>query len=180
MSALSALTPGTWAVDTGHSEVGFTTRHMMVTKVRGRFTQFAGSITVAADPLASRVEATVDAGSVTTDDEGRDGHLRTGDFFDVASHPTWTLVSTGITSVGSGYTLHTDLTLRGVTRPVDFALDFHGVVVDAFGNTRAGFSAEAVINRKDFGVEWNAVLDAGGVAVSEKVTIGLEISAIRS
>lgn len=179
-SALSALTAGTWVVDPGHSEVGFTARHMMVTKVRGRFTQFAGTITVGTDPLASRVEATVEAGSVTTDDEGRDGHLRTGDFFDVATHPTWTLVSTGITPVGSGYTLHADLTLRGVTRPVDFALDFHGVVVDAFGNTRAGFSAETVVNRKDFGIEWNAVLDAGGVAVSEKITIGLEISAIRS
>ena len=180
MSDLSALTPGTWVVDPGHSEVAFTARHMMITKVRGRFTQFSGSITVAADPLLSRVEASVDAASVTTDDEGRDGHLRTGDFFDVATHPTWSLVSTGIESSGSGYTLHTDLTLRGVTKPVDFALDFHGVVVDAFGNTRAGFSAETVINRKDFGVEWNAVLEAGGVAVGEKVTIGLEISAVRS
>ena len=180
MSDLSALAPGTWVVDPGHSEVAFTARHMMITKVRGRFTQFSGSITVAADPLLSRVEASVDAASVTTDDDGRDGHLRTGDFFDVATHPTWSLVSTGIESSGSGYTLHTDLTLRGVTKPVDFALDFHGVVVDAFGNTRAGFSAETVINRKDFGVEWNAVLEAGGVAVGEKVTIGLEISAVRS
>ena len=180
MSNLDALTPGTWTVDASHSNIGFSVRHLMVAKVRGRFADFAGTITVAEDRLASKVEATVQAGSVDTRDEGRDGHLRSGDFFDVENHPTWTLVSTGIAAKGSDYVLHTQLTIKGVTKSVDFALEFDGVAVDPWGNTKAGFTAEAEINRKDFGLEWNAAREAGGVVVGEAVKITLEIEALKA
>ena len=180
MSNLDALTPGTWTVDASHSNIGFSVRHLMVAKVRGRFAEFAGTITVAEDRLASKVEATVQAASVDTRDEGRDGHLRSGDFFDVENHPTWTLVSTGIAAKGSDYVLHTQLTIKGVTKSVDFALEFDGVAVDPWGNTKAGFTAEAEINRKDFGLEWNAALEAGGVVVGEAVKITLEIEALKA
>ena len=180
MSDLKALTPGTWTIDGSHSNVGFSVRHLMVAKVRGNFTDFTGSITVADDPLKSTVEARVDAKSVTTGDEGRDNHLRGDDFFDVDNHKQWTLVSTGIDTTGSNYLLHTSLTIKGVTKPVDFALEFEGVVNDPWGNTKAGFTAEAEINRKDFGLEWNVALEAGGVVVGEKVKILLEIEALKA
>ena len=180
MSDLKALTPGTWTVDASHSNVGFTARHLMVAKVRGKFTDFTGTIEVAADPLKSTLNATVEAKSIDTGDEGRDAHLRGDDFFDVDNHKQWTLVSTGIETAGSNYILHTHLTIKDVTKPVDFALEFDGVVQDPWGNTKAGFAAEAEINRKDFGLEWNVALEAGGVVVGEKVKIVLEIEALKS
>ncbi len=180
MSDLKALTPGTWTVDASHSNIGFTARHLMVAKVRGRFTDFTGTIEVGADPLKSKVEATVEAKSVDTGDEGRDAHLRNEDFFDTDNNKQWTLVSTGIEVAGSDYILHTNLTIKNVTKPVDFALEFDGVVQDPWGNTKAGFTAEAEINRKDFGLEWNVALEAGGVVVGEKVKIVLEIEAVKS
>jgi len=179
MSNLSALTPGIWTVDAGHSNVTFNVRHLMVAKVRGRFNEFSGSITVAEDPLQSTVAAVVKTASVNTDDAGRDGHLRGGDFFDTDAHPEMTLVSTALTSKGDDYVLHTQLTIKGVTRPVDFALEFDGVATDPWGNTKAGFTAEAEINRKDWGLEWNVALEAGGVLVGEKVKITLEIEALK-
>ena len=181
-TALEALTPGIWSVDAGHSTVSFVARHLVVAKVRGRFTDFAGTITVADDRLQSSLEATVRAASVSSDDDGRDGHLRGADFFDVENHPTWTLVSTGISATGKGsdYVLHTDLTIKGVTKPVDFQLEFEGVATDPWGNTKAGFTAEAEINRKDWGLEWNVALEAGGVLVGEKVKIVLEIEALKA
>lgn len=178
-SALDALTPGTWTVDPSHSNIMFIARHLVVAKVRGRFTDFAGTVTVADDRLASQVEATVQAASVSTDDDARDAHLRSGDFFDVENHPTWTLVSTGIESAGSDYVLNADLTIKGVTKSVAFDLEFEGVATDPWGNTKAGFSASAEINRKDWGLEWNVALEAGGVLVGEKVKIVLEIEAVR-
>ncbi len=180
MSDLKALTPGIWTVDASHSHVGFTARHLMVAKVRGNFTDFTGSIDVADDPLKSKLNATVDATSVNTGDEGRDTHLRSGDFFDIDNHKQWSLVSTGIEPAGNDFILHTDLTVKGVTKPVDFALEFDGVVNDPWGNTKAGFTAEAEINRKDFGLEWNVVLEAGGVVVGDKVKIVLEIEALKT
>lgn len=181
MSNLDALTPGTWTVDASHSNIGFSVRHLMVAKVRGRFADFAGTITVADDRLASKVEATVQAASVDTRDDGRDGHLRSADFFDVEQFPTWTLVSTGIEAEDDDdFVLHTQLTIKGVTKAVDFELEFDGVAVDPWGNTKAGFTAEAEINRKDFGLEWNAVLEAGGVVVGEAVKITLEIEALKA
>jgi len=180
VSDLKALTPGTWTVDSSHSNVGFSARHLMVAKVRGSFTEFTGQIEVPADPLSSTLVATVEAKSVSSGDEARDAHLRGDDFFDVDNYKQWTLVSTGIESSGSDFILHTNLTIKDVTRPIDFALEFEGVVKDPWGNTKAGFTAEAEINRKDFGLEWNVALEAGGVLVGEKVKIVLEIEALKA
>ena len=180
MSSLSDLTPGVWNVDAVHSSVGFVARHLMVSKVRGRFAGFTGTVTVAEDPLASKVEANVDITSIDTGDESRDGHLKSGDFFDAEKFPTMTLVSTGIDKDGSDYVLHTDLTIRGITKPVDFELEFDGVSGDPWGGTRAGFSAEAEVNRKDFGLEWNVVLETGGVMLGEKVKIQLDVQAVKA
>lgn len=180
MSDLSQLTPGTWNVDPSHSTVGFTARHLMITKVHGTFKTFSGSITVGSDPLKSTVEATVDMASVHTGDDNRDGHLRTGDFFEVETYPTMSLRSTGISGAGGDYTMTADLTIKGVTKPVTFDLEFEGVSKDPWGNTKAGFSASTEINRKDWGIEWNAVLDTGGVALGEKVKINLDIQAVKA
>lgn len=177
-TTIADLTAGTWAIDPGHSHVGFSVRHLAVSKVRGNFTSFAGTVTIATDPLASSVEATIDVGSIDTRDEGRDNHLRASDFFAVEEFPTLTFRSTGVRAVGDDYVVTGDLTLRGVTRSVELALEFHGVGADPWGGTRAGFTAETKINRKDFGVNWNAPIDGGGVVVGEKVTITLEIEAI--
>jgi polyisoprenoid-binding protein YceI len=178
-SGLSALTPGTWTVDAGHSTIGFSARHLMVAKVRGQFSEFSGAITVGDNPLESKVEATVQIASITTNDEGRDGHLQSADFFEVEKYPTMTLVSTGIEARGSDYVLHADLTIKGVTKSVDFDLEFEGVVQDPWGNTKAGFTAETEISRKEFGLEWNAALETGGVVVGDKVKIVLEIEALK-
>ncbi len=180
MSSLADLTPGVWNVDPVHSSVGFVARHLMVSKVRGRFATFTGTLTIADDPLASKVEASVDIASITTGDETRDGHLKSGDFFEAETFPTMTLVSTGIDKDGSDYVLHTDLTIKGITKPVDFELEFDGVSGDPWGGTRAGFSAEAEVNRKDFGLEWNVVLETGGVMLGEKVKIQLDVQAVKA
>jgi polyisoprenoid-binding protein YceI len=176
---LAALTPGTWTVDASHSNIGFVARHLMVAKVRGQFTDYTGTVTVAENPLESKVEATVQIASITTNDEGRDGHLQSADFFEVEKYPTMTLVSTGIEARGSDYVLHADLTIKGVTKSVDFDLEFEGVVQDPWGNTKAGFTAETEISRKEFGLEWNAALETGGVVVGDKVKIVLEIEALK-
>lgn len=173
----TAVPAGTWVIDSSHSEVGFTVRHLMVSKVRGLFEKFSGTITVADDFTASKVEATIDAASVSTRDEARDNHIRTNDFFGVEEHPTWTFVSTGINSKGSDYALAGDLTIKGVTKPVILDLEVLGVNKDPWGNTKVGFTASTKINRKDFGIEWNAPLETGGILVSDDVTITLEIQA---
>jgi polyisoprenoid-binding protein YceI len=180
MSSLSKLSAGTWTIDAAHSRVGFVARHLMITKVRGNFNDFAGAITIADNLADSKVEATVQMVSINTGDEGRDGHLKTGDFFDVESFPTMTFVSKGLSVDGDEGKLSGDLTLHGVTKPVTFDVEFEGVSADPWGNTKAGFSATTEINRKDFGVEWNAVLETGGVAVGEKVKIELDIQAVKS
>lgn len=180
MSTLNALTPGTWTIDPSHSTIGFVARHLMVAKVRGRFSDFDGTITVAADPLQSTVEAVVQIASVETNDPGRNGHLLSPDFFDAEQFPTMSLSTTGIEADGDDYVLHTLLTIKGVARPVDFELEFEGVVTDPWGNTKAGFSAEAEVNRKDWGLEWNVALETGGVLVGEKVKIQLEIEALKA
>jgi polyisoprenoid-binding protein YceI len=180
MSTLTQLTPGTWNVDVSHSTVGFVARHLMVTKVRGRFESFSGTLTVAEDPLQSKLEASVDMKSVATGDSGRDGHLVSGDFFDVDQFPTMEFVSTGITRDGGSYSLQGDLTIKGVTRPVTFALEFEGVATDPWGNDKAAFSASTEINRRDFGLDWNVALDQGGMLVSEKIKVELDIQAVKA
>ena len=178
--ALADLTPGVWTVDPSHSTVGFTARHLMITKVRGHFTDFDGVVTIDENPLASTVVANVRLDSVDTGSAERDAHLRTADFFDVEQHPEMTLRSTGITERGSDHVLAADLTIAGVTRPVEFALEFDGVTQDPFGNTKAGFEASTEINRSDWGLSFNMALETGGVLVSEKIRIDLDIQLVRS
>jgi len=180
MSALADLTPGVWNVDPAHSSIGFIARHLMVTKVRGRFASFNGTLTIADDPLQSSVQASADVASVTTGEDNRDGHLKSPDFFDVENFPTMTLVSTGIEQDGSDYVLHTDLTIKGVTKPVDFELEFEGVSPDPWGGTRAGFSAEADVSRKEWGLEWNMALETGGLVIGDKVKLQLDIQAVKA
>ncbi len=169
-----------WNVDPSHSIVGFTARHLMITKVRGRFTTFTGTVTVAEDPLDSKVDASVDLGSVTTGDDQRDGHLRSADFFDVDKHPTMTFTSTGIKQDGGDYVLTGDLTVAGTTRSVDFELSFDGVQKDPWGGTRAGFTAETEISRKDWELTWNVALETGGVLVGDKVKIELDVELVKA
>ena len=181
MTDLTALTPGTWNVDPSHSTVGFVARHLMITKVRGRFTDFSGVLEIAPNRLESTVQATVDLASITTGDDGRDAHLRSADFFDTdgGGSPTMTFASTGLKEEDGEYVLFGDLTVRDVTRQVEFALEFEGVNTDPWGSTKAAFSAETEINRKDFGIEWNVALETGGVLVSEKVKVQLDIQAVK-
>ena len=172
------LPVGTWTIDRSHSEVGFTVRHLMVSKVRGRFTRFDGTIEVGEDHLASSVTASIDVSSIDTNDEGRDAHLRSADFFEVETYPTMTFTSTAVRPKGSGYVVEGDLTLHGVTKAVALDLEFEGVATDPWGGTRAGFSATGEINRRDFGVDISMPLDGGGVVVGDKVKINLEIEAV--
>lgn len=180
MADLNSLTPGTWNVDPSHSGLNFTVKHLMVSKVRGRFASFSGTLNIAADPLQSSVTAQADVASVTTGDAGRDEHLRSGDFFEAEKFPTISFASTKIEADGDDFVLYADLTIKGVTKNVKFELEFDGVGKDPWGNTKAGFSAEAEINRKDFGLEWNAALETGGVLVGEKVKIQLDIQASKA
>jgi polyisoprenoid-binding protein YceI len=184
MSSTTSQTPvadlvaGTWAIDLAHSDVSFSVRHMMVSKVRGHFTRFEGDILVGEDQLASSVAAKIDVSSIDTRDEGRDNHLRSADFFDLEKYPTITYQSTGVRQDGDGFVVHGDLTLHGVTRPVDLQLEVNGVSPDPYGGTRAGFSATTEISRKDFGIDLQMPLDGGGVVVGDKIQISLEVEAV--
>ena len=169
---------GTWDIDPVHSDVSFTVRHMMVSKVRGRLAAFSGEIVTTPEFGNSTVTATVDATSIDTGNAQRDGHVRSADFFAVETYPTWTFRSTGIRADGDAHVLDGEVTIKGVTRPVSFALEVNGFGPDAYGGTRAGFSASATINRNDFGVDIAMPLDGGGVVVGDKVTINLEIEAV--
>jgi polyisoprenoid-binding protein YceI len=172
------LEAGVWTVDPVHSEIGFSVRHLMVSKVRGRFTKFEGTLTVADNPLDSRAEAVIEASSVVTGDETRDNHLRSNDFFEVDKHQQIKFVSTAVRPAGDDYEVDGDLTIKGVTRPVTLAVEFNGVSPDPWGGQRAGFSASTEINRNDFGVTFNMPLEGGGVVVGEKIKINLEIEAV--
>jgi polyisoprenoid-binding protein YceI len=169
---------GTWTIDPVHSEVSFVVRHMMVSKVRGRFDTYSATVVTGADPLQSTVTATVELTSVNTGSADRDNHIRSDDFFGIAEHPSMTFQSTGVRRDGDDFFLDGDLSLRGVTKPVTFNLEINGFGPDAYGGTRAGFSATGEINRSDFGVSYNGPIPGGGVAISEKVTLHLEIEAV--
>jgi len=169
---------GTYALDVSHTNLGFTVRHMAVSKVRGSFPKFEGTLEIAEKPEDSKVSVTIDAVSVDTRDENRDNHLRTNDFFDVENHPTWTFVSTAITPVNATeWKVEGDLTIRGTTKPVTLDATLEGVVKDPYGNHRVGFSAKTTINREDFGVAFGAVMEAGGLVVAKKVDIEIEAEA---
>jgi polyisoprenoid-binding protein YceI len=171
---------GTWAIDPVHSEVSFVVRHMMVSKVRGRFDKFEGTLVTAADPLASSVTAKVDLSSINTGQEQRDAHIRSADFFEVEKYPEMTFVSTGIKQSEEGFFLEGDLTIKDVTKAVAFELEVTGFGPDAYGGTRCGFSATTQINRHDYHVDFNGPIPGvpGGVAVSENVTITLEVEGV--
>ena len=178
--SLEQLTPGVWNLDPTHTTIGFTVRHMMLSKVRGTFSEFTAEVNVDADPLQSSLVAEVQMASIDTGNAERDGHLRTNDFFDVAQYPTMTLVSTSFRPRGDAFVMTADLTIKGVTHPVEFDLEFDGTGQDPWGGTRAGFTASATINRKEWGIEWNAPLETGGVLVGEKVQIELDVQLVRS
>ena len=169
---------GTWEIDPVHSEVGFTARHMMVSKVRGRFTQFSGELVTAPDLLQSSVTATIELTSIQTGNEQRDQHIRSADFFEVDKYKTMTYRSTGLRPEGDHYVLDGELTLRDVTKQVPLKLELNGFGPDPYGGTRAGFTATGELNRSDFGVNFNATLETGGVVVSDKIGLQLEIEAV--
>jgi polyisoprenoid-binding protein YceI len=172
---------GDYTLDVAHSRVGFSARHAMVTKVRGQFNEFEGKVHLNfEEPEKSSAEITIQANSVDTRNEQRDGHLRTNDFFDVPNHPTITYHSTDVEKVDDEhYRVTGDLTIKGNTKPVTVDWEYTGAAKDPYGNVRTGFEGSATINRRDWGVEWNAPLEAGGVLVSDKVTLEFEISAVQ-
>jgi len=172
---------GTYTIDPSHSRIGFVARHAMVTKVRGSFNEFTGTgFFDAENPAASHLELTIEAASIDTRNADRDGHLRSNDFFDMEQFPQITFVSTAVEAVDDAtYRVTGDLTIKGVTKPVTVDFEYGGTATDPFGNDRLGFDGSVVINRKDWGVAWNAPLEAGGVLVSEKVTLEFEVSAIK-
>ena len=172
------LVAGTWNIDPTHSEVGFVVRHLMVSKVRGNFTSFEGSITIGEDPLQSSVEASIDAASIDTREPQRDNHLRSTDFFDVETHPKITFRSTSVRPDGGDFVVTGDLTIHGVTRSVDLELEHNGVHPDPWGGQRAGFSAATEISRSDFAIDFNVPLDGGGVVIGDKIKITLEVEAV--
>ena len=176
MASIHDLPAGTWTVDTAHSELGFVARHLMVTKVRGQFKEFEGSVKVGDDITDSLVTAVAQIDSIDTGSADRDTHLRSADFFDVENNPTMSFTSTEVTED----TLKGDLTIKGVTRPVEFELDFNGLAADPWGGQRAGFEAKTEINRKDWGLEWNVALEGGGVLVSEKVKLNLDVQLVKA
>lgn len=166
---------GTYALDDSHTNIGFSARHLVVAKTRGRFASFRGEVVVGEDPFDSRIDVEIDVASVDSRDEKRDGHLRTDDFFDAEHFPTITFHSERVRPAEHGrYVVDGELTVRGVTKPVELTIEFNGAVTDPWGGTRAGFSASAEVNREDFGLTWNQALEGGGVLVGRTVSIEIE------
>jgi len=183
MSTLTVPTTltGKYLLDASHSRVGFVARHAMVTKVRGSFNDVEGQGYLDADDASnSTLEVTIAAASIDTRNEDRDAHLRSNDFLAMDDYPQITFLSTSVEALGDGYRVVGDLTIKGVSKPVTIDFEYTGNAVDPYGNQRLGFEGSTVINRKDWGVNWNAALEAGGVLVSEKVTLEFEVSAIKS
>lgn len=174
-----SIPAATYAIDPSHSDVAFTIRHAGIAKVRGRFTEFAGEITIPEDLAAASANVTIEASSVDTGNAQRDGHLRTSDFFSVETNPQWAFRSTGVSGGSEEFTLAGDLTINGITKPVDLAVEYNGAAVDAYGQPRVGFSASTEISRTDFDITWNAPLEAGGVLLGDKVKVLLEVSAVK-
>ncbi len=171
---------GTYAVDASHTHVGFSVRHAMVSRTKGRFADVAGEIVIAEDPVESSVEVTIGTGSIDTRDERRDEHLRSPDFLDTEAHPTMHYRSRSVRPAGEGrWIVEGDLSVRGVTRPLALAVAFEGGAKDPWGGERIGFTADAELDREDFGLTWNQVLETGGVLVGKKVRIELEAEAVR-
>jgi polyisoprenoid-binding protein YceI len=177
-TATAQLGTGTWAIDPVHSSISFSVRHLMVSKVRGTFENFSGAIVVAEDGGPS-VSAEIAVDSITTNNEQRDAHIKSADFFDVDNYPTATFSSTGLRANGDGYVLDGEFTLKGVTKPISLELEFNGVNPGMGHGEVAGFEASVVLNRKDFGIDIDMPLETGGAVVGDKVTITLEIEALK-
>ena len=170
--------PGTYSLDLAHSTVEFVAKHLMVSKVRGRFSEFSGTLAIGEKPEESHVEVTIQADSISTGNPDRDTHLRSPDFFDVESHPTLEFRSTNVEHVGDGnWKVNGELTIRGVTRPVVLNVEFNGAATTPWSTTAIGFAAWTEVDREDWGLTWNAALETGGVVVSKKVRIELEVEA---
>ena len=172
---------GTWTIDPSHTRLGFVARHAMVTKVRGAFEDVAGTIVIdSANPSGSTAAVAVQLASINTGAPDRDAHMRSADFFDVEVNTEMTFASTTVKDNGDEFVMLGDLTIKGITRPIELELEPTGVATDPFGNVRAGFEGEAELSRKDFGLTWNVALEAGGVLVSDKIKIQLDVSAIKT
>jgi polyisoprenoid-binding protein YceI len=172
------LSTGTWTIDPVHSSIGFSVRHLVVSKVRGNFGTFSGAIVVAEDGTPS-VSAEIAIDSVNSGNAQRDEHVKSADFFDVEKYPTATFVSTGVRADGDGYVVDGDFTLKGVTKPIALSLEFNGVNPGMGHGQVAGFEASVVLNRKDFGIDLDMPLETGGAVVGDKITITLEIEALK-
>jgi len=172
---------GTYVLDPAHTRVGFVARHAMVTKVRGQFDDFDGTAVIdGADFTKSSVSLTIQVASIDTRNEQRDGHLRSNDFLSMEEYPQITFVSTAVSQTGpTSFEVTGDLTIKGVTNSITIPFEFEGAATDPFGNERVGFDGSVAINRRDYGVTWNATLETGGVLVSEKITLEFEVSAIK-
>lgn len=170
-----AYVAGKWALDPTHSEVTFSVKHLAISKVRGTFERFTATIVTDEDPTKSTVEASIEIASVNTNQKDRDNHLRTNDFFKADEFPTMTFVSTGVALDGDDIRVEGELTLRGVTKSVTLVGEFGGIVTDGYGQTKAGFAASTKINRHDYGVSWNAALEAGGFTLGDDVSINFEL-----
>lgn len=173
---------GDYTIDPIHSSIGFVARHAMITKVRGTFDEFDGHLHVeAADPSKSSAKVTIKVASIDTRNADRDAHLRTNDFFAMDEYPEILFESSSVEPVDdTTFRVTGDLTIRGVTRPVTFDLEYNGSAIDPFGNHRVGFEGSVPVNRKDWGITWNAPLELGGVIISDKVTLEFDISAIKN
>jgi polyisoprenoid-binding protein YceI len=176
----ATFTAEEWAIDSAHTQVGFSVKHLMITNVKGRFPAVSGTIRLDAAAAIAEVDVSIDASSITTGDPKRDAHLRSADFLNVDQHPSIQFWATRLNgNVGSKFTLDGDLTIRGVRRPATLYVIAEGQATDPWGNTKAGFTATTTINRKDFGLEWNVALEAGGVLVGDEVRITIETQLIR-
>ena len=168
-----------WVADTMHSEIGFQIRHLMISNVKGKFAGFEASAVADADFSKAEISFTAQVDSLNTGDATRDGHLKSPDFFDAAQFPTLTFKSTNFERTGENSTIHGDLTIHGVTKPITLSVEFGGIAVDGYGNTRAGFTIEGKISRKEFGLTWGAVTEAGNVILADDVKIACEIQMIK-
>jgi polyisoprenoid-binding protein YceI len=179
MTDLSSIA-GTWVIDPSHSRLGFETRHAVITKVRGHFADFEGTIVVGANTASSSAKVTAKLDSIDTGSADRDGHLKSADFFDTENTNELVFESTAIKATGDTFVVTGNLTIKGVTNSIDIAVEPTGTATDPFGNARFGFEGESEINRKDFGLTWNAALETGGILVSENIKLEFEISTIQA
>jgi polyisoprenoid-binding protein YceI len=177
-TADAAITQGTWAIDPAHSSINFSVRHLMVSKVRGRFETFSGAITVAPDGTPS-VRAEIDVASLSTGNAQRDGHVKSADFFDVEQYPVATFASTSVRPNGEAYLLDGNLTIKGITRPVSLDLEYNGVSPGQGYGEVSGYEASIILSRKDFGIDIDLPMETGGAVVGDKVTITINVEAVK-